>query len=109
MAVARVVEHARRLACPHLRQHVGQHGAQAGPGHDLARADVGETLLYPLQQGADAVGADVAVAPLNSAVPATRKRSRPKRLLTSLVASSSRLTTGAAAWLASSSSCTVME
>ena len=47
--------------------------------------------------------------PLNSAVPATRKRSTPRRLVTSLVSSSSRLTFGAAAWLCSSFSITVME
>jgi hypothetical protein len=43
------------------------------------------------------------LAPLNSAVPAMRKRSCPKRLATIFDLSSSRLIQGAAAWLAASS------
>jgi hypothetical protein len=39
------------------------------------------------------------LSPLNSAVPATRNRSRPSRLVTSFAASSRRLTVGAADWL----------
>ncbi|MNI82937.1 hypothetical protein D3C73_1396990 [compost metagenome] len=46
--------------------------------------------------------------PLNSAVPATRKRS-PRRLVTIFAASSSRLTRGAAARLSASSRCTLIE
>ena len=48
-------------------------------------------------------------AGVGTAVPATRKRSWPKRLVTSLVSSSSRLTMGAAAWLCASGRLTVIE
>ena len=47
--------------------------------------------------------------PLNSAVPATRNRSRPRRLVTIFVASSRMLTCGAASWLSGECSCTVIE
>ena len=47
--------------------------------------------------------------PLNSAVPATRKRSWPKRLVTIFVASSRMLTVGAASWLSGVWRWTVIE
>ena len=56
-----VVEHIGLLAGAHTRHHVGHHGPQACPGHDLAGAYTREALIDPVHQGLDAVGADVAV------------------------------------------------
>ena len=47
--------------------------------------------------------------PLNSAVPATRNRVGPRRLVTIFALSSSKLTHGAAAWSAGSGRLTVIE
>ena len=99
MAMPGVVENAGRSAAAYARQHIGHHGTQTGPGHHTLRADAGEALLDPIDKRLDPVRPDIAVVPLNSAVPATRKRSWPRRLVTSLVASSNKLTTGAEAWL----------
>ena len=56
-----VVEHIGPSTPTHARHHVGHHGAQAGPGHDLAGVDARETLVHPGDEGSDAVGANVFV------------------------------------------------
>ena len=61
MTVACVVKHIGTLACAHTRQHRGHHGAQARPRLHSACAHPRETLVDPINQRADAVGADVMV------------------------------------------------
>eukprot|EP01136_Pigoraptor_vietnamica_P021553 Opistho-1_new@71843 len=61
VAVAGVVEHVGQSARTHARHHVRHHGPQAGPGFHPARAHAGETLVHPVHQRPDAVGADVQV------------------------------------------------
>ena len=61
MPVTGVVEHIGLATRPHARQHVGHHRPQTCPGLDPAGIDAGEALVNPVHQGADALGADVAV------------------------------------------------
>ena len=102
VAVSGVVEHVGRdRPRPTRGSMLGSMAAAQAQGGHAAHVHAREALAHPVHQRADAVGPRMSrFSPLNSAVPATRKRSGPRRLVTSLVASSSRLTCGAAARLA---------
>ncbi len=56
-----VVKHVGQLTSAHSRHHVGHHGTQSGPRHNLASVDAGEALIHPSDEWPDAVGANVFV------------------------------------------------
>ena len=86
MAVSGVVEDAGTAACADARHQARRHRPQAGPGHGADRADVREELLASSAPAGLMRSTRMSrFSPLNSAVPATRKRSRPRRLVTILV------------------------
>ena len=59
--MACVVEHARLAAPAHTGHQIGHHGAQARPWHNAARIDAREAAVHPVNQRANAVGANVFV------------------------------------------------
>ena len=109
MAVARVVEDARAAARAIRGIRLGVIGRRPAQGTTRAVPTSGNNSRVHWTSGLIRAARMSRFSPLNSAVPATRKRSRPRRLVTTLARSSSRLTAGAAARLPSSSRWTVME
>ena len=61
VAMSGVVKHVGQLTSAHSRHHVGHHGAQSCPRHNLASVDAGEALIHPCNERPDAVGANVFV------------------------------------------------
>ena len=59
--MACVVKHAGMFARPYFGKHVRQHGTQPRPGDDMPCVDLRETLIHPINQRRDAIGANVAV------------------------------------------------
>ena len=94
----------RRADCgrDHARHHVWHHRAQAGPGNGLPVLMPGKCIRHHAISGSMRSARMSLLTPLNSAVPATRKRVGPKWLLTIFALSSSRLVHGAAFWSAAS-------
>ena len=83
--------------------------ADAGIDLDIQFAKGSVIVIQQIMSGSAQYGMPPPEPALNSAVPATRKRSGPNRLVTIFAASSSRLTQGAASRLSCDSSSTVME